>query len=102
MQRKRWPRRSSSQVAWPSAVAAFVLAAALPCTRSDAKNHYRSRAPPSSPPSPPPGAFLTRAVADNRKQVTVPMPPQRRAVAASEAQPAWAEDAALVRGSRKV
>jgi len=51
----------------------------------------------------PPGAFLTRAVADNHKQVTVPMPPQRRAAAASEVQPAWAEDAALVQStSRKV
>ena len=71
-------------------------------TRADAKPTTAPVPHPRPRPSPRPGAFLTRAVAGNHNQVTVPMPPQRRAAAASEAQPTGAEDAAPLHGSRKV
>lgn len=91
----------------PSSAVASILAAALPpaLTTHTLPLLCPINAQPSSSRAlaTPPGAFLTRAVADNHKQVTVPMPPQRRAAAASEVQPAWAEDAALVQStSRKV
>lgn len=89
----------------PSSAVASIPAAALPPALT---THTTALMPNKCPTlvlalATPPGAFLTRAVADNHKQVTVPMPPQRRAAAASEVQPAWAEDAALVQStSRKV